>query len=298
MKVGFIGLGKMGKPMASNLMKAGFEVVVHNRSRGVVEELAANGAQAAASPAEVAAKSEIVLTCLPTVESVDQVYLGPDGLVPSARSGQVLVDHSTIGVKDAKKLAGAAKAKGAAFLDAPVSGGVAGAVAGSLTIMVGGDPAAFDKALPVFLAEGQNIKLVGGVGTGTVVKLVNQLMLLVNMVGVVEGMVLGVKAGVDPQVLYDVLSTGFARSGMLDRNTPFFLQRKFDSGTNISLYVKDTALYQELARELDVRLLGGNLAAERIQEAVAEGLIDMDLASLVIPLERLAGVEVVRSPLP
>jgi len=294
MRVGFIGLGKMGKPMAANLMKAGFDVVVHNRSRAVVEELATAGAESATSPAEVVTRSEVVLTCLPTVDSVEQVYLGAQGLVPRARSGQVLVDHSTIGVGDAKRIAAEAAKKGVSFIDAPISGGVAGALAGSLTIMAGGDQAAFDKVLPVFQAEGQNIKRVGDVGAGTVVKLVNQLMLLVNMAGVVEGMVLGVKAGVDPQVMYDVLSTGFARSGMLDRNTPLFLQRKFDSGTNISLYVKDTALYQQLAQELGVRILGGDLAVDRIQEAVAEGLLDMDLASLVLPLERLAGVEVVR----
>ena len=293
MKVGFIGLGKMGKPMVANLLKAGHQVVVHNRSRGVVEELAKAGAEAAVSPAEVVGKSEAVLTCLPTVEAVEAVYLGPEGLIGAARPGQVLVDHSTIGVADARRLAAAAAAGGVSFLDAPISGGVAGAVGGSLTIMVGGDQAAFDRMLPVFQAEGANIRLAGGAGAGTVVKLVNQLMLLVNMAGVVEGMVLGAKAGVDPQVMYDILSTGFARSGMMDRNTPFFLQRKFDAGTNISLYVKDTALYQQLAQELGVRILGGDLAAERIQEAVAQGLADSDLASLVLPLERLVGVEVV-----
>ena len=293
MKVGFIGLGRMGKPMALNLMKAGFEVVAHNRSRAVVEELCASGAEAASSPAEVAAKSDVVLTCLPTVEAVEQVYLGADGLVPAAKSGQVLVDHGTIAVSMARRLAEAASAGGASFLDAPISGGVAGAQAASLSIMVGGDQAAFDRVLPVFQAEGTNIRRVGDVGAGTVVKLINQLMLLVNMAGVVEGIVLGAKAGVDPQIIYDLLSTSFARSGMLDRNFPFFMQRKFDSGTNISLYVKDTALYQQLARDLGVRILAGDLAAERIQEAVAQGLTDSDLASLVLPLERLAGVEVV-----
>ncbi len=292
MNVGFIGLGRMGKPRAGNLLKAGHQVTVYNRSRGAVDELVAVGARAAGSPAEVAQQSEIVLTCLPTVEAVEQVYLDDGGLVQAGRSGQVLVDHGTIGVKDARRIAEAAAARGVSFLDAPISGGVAGAVGGTLTIMAGGEQAAFDKALPVFQAEGSNIKLCGPVGTGTVVKLVNQLMLLVNMAGVVEGMTLGVKAGVDPQVIYDLLSTSFARSGMLERNFPFFMQRKFDSGTNISLYIKDTALYQQLAQDLGVAIGAGDLAADRIKEAVSAGLTDWDLASLVIPRERQAGVEV------
>jgi 3-hydroxyisobutyrate dehydrogenase-like beta-hydroxyacid dehydrogenase len=208
--------------------------------------------------------------------------------------GTMLSDHSTIAVSMARKIAEAAQARGVSFLDAPVSGGVPGAQAATLTIMVGGDPEAFERARPVFEAEGKNIRHIGASGAGTVVKLVNQLMLLANMGGVVEGMVLGVKAGIDPQVLFEVLSTGFAGSAMLTRSAPLFQQRKFDSGSNISLYIKDIGLFRQLAKDLGVRILVGDQAASLIEEAARMGYGDSDLAALVLPQEHFANVQVVR----
>ena len=296
MKVGFIGLGKMGRPMSMNLLKSGFELTVHNRSRGVVQELAGMGAHPANSPLEVAWQSDVVLTCLPTPESVEEVYLGPTGLLSAARPGQVLVDHSTVGLDTSKRLGEVAAAKGAGFLDAPVSGGPLGAQNGTLTIMVGGDPEVFQKALPVFEAMGKSIHHVGPAGSGTIVKLVNQLLVCINMAGVVEGVILGTKAGVDPQVILDVLGTSFGGSAMLTRAIPLFLQRSFEPGTPINLILKDQKLIHDLAGELGVRLLMGSQARSIFDEARALGLGEKDMAALVIPQERIAQKEVARGP--
>jgi len=292
MNVGFIGLGKMGKPMARHLLRAGHRVTVHNRSRAAVEELAREGAVPAFSPAEVSAASDIVLTCLTNTQSVEDVYFGPQGLIPAARPGQILVDHSTVGPATSRACAEGARAKGADFLDAPVSGGPAGAEAGTLTIMVGGEPATFERALPVFQAYGKNIRLVGPTGIGSVIKLANQLLVAINMAGVVEAMVLGTKAGADPQVMLEVLSTSFGSSAMLTRSVPMILQRNFTPGTSVNLILKDLGLIRELGKQETVRLLMGSLAEEIFGEARAEGYGEDDMAGLVRPLERLAGIQV------
>ncbi|MBI2887513.1 MAG: NAD(P)-dependent oxidoreductase [Chloroflexi bacterium] len=292
MKLGFIGLGKMGRPMAANLLKAGFDLTVHNRSRQVVRDLAALGAHEAHSPQEVAQAAEVILTCLPTPESVEEVYLRQDGLVAVASPGQLLVDHSTVGLSTSRRLAEAAAARGASFLDAPVSGGTAGAQNATLTIMVGGEAEAFQRAMPVFQALGKNIHHIGPSGAGAIVKLVNQLLVCINMAGVVEGMVLGAKAGADPQVVLDVLGSSFGGSAMLSRSVPLFLQRRFDPGTPINLILKDQGIIQQLAEELGVRLLMGGQAQAIFREARALGLGELDMAALVQPLERIAQVEV------
>lgn len=292
MNVGFIGLGKMGRPMTLNLLKSGHRVTVHNRSRAVVEELAAQGATPASSPQEVALVSDLVLTCLPTPASVEEVYLADRGLIGAARSGQTLVDHSTVGLNLSKKLAEAATAKGAGFLDAPVSGGPLGAQNGALTIMVGGEETVFQKALPVFQAMGKNIHHVGPAGSGTIVKLVNQLLVCINMAAVVEGVMLGVKAGADLQTLLDVLGTSFGGSAMLTRAIPLFQQRNFEPGTPVNLILKDQGLIHDLAGELGVRLLMGSQAKVIFEEARALGLGEKDMSALVIPQERIAGREV------
>lgn len=295
MRLGFIGLGKMGRPMTRNLLRAGFDVTIHNRSRGVVDELSREGAHPATSPAEVAAAADLVITCLPTPASVEEVYLGERGLIGAARTGQVLVDCSTVSPALSRRLYQAARERGAGFLDAPVSGGPAGAEAATLTIMVGGDARDLDRAMPVFQALGKNIHHVGPSGSGSVVKLVNQLLVAINMAGVAEAIVFGVKAGADPQALLDVLKTSFGGSAMLTRALPLFMERKFEAGTPINLILKDLGLIHEVGKELDVRLLLGALAEEVFKEGRALGLGDEDMAALVKPVERLAGVEVVRA---
>ncbi len=292
MNVGFVGLGRMGKRMSRNLLAAGFTLTVHNRSRAAVDELTEAGARPASTPAEVARASDIVLTCLTNTPSVDDVYFGPNGLIGATRSGQILVDHSTVSPTTSRQCADAAREKGADFLDAPVSGGPAGAEAASLTIMVGGDQATFDRARPVFEAMGKNIRLVGPLGAGSTIKLANQLLVATNTAGLVEAMVLGVKAGADPRVMLDVLRTSFGGSAMLARNVPMMLERNFTAGTGINVLLKDLGLIDGLTAELGVRAIMTGNAIQVFREARALGFGDDDIAGLVQVLEREAGVEV------
>ena len=292
MNVGFIGLGKMGRRMGHHLLAAGFPLTVHNRSRAAVDELVAAGARPAATPAEVSRASDVVLTCLTNTPSVEDVYFGPNGLIGAARPGQILVDHSTVSPTTSHQCAAAARGRGADFLDAPVSGGPAGAEAGTLTIMVGGEQATFERARPVFEAMGKNIRLVGPTGVGSTIKLANQLMAAINSAGVAEAMVLGVKAGADPRVMLDVLRTSFGGSAMLTRNVPMMLERNFGAGTGINVLLKDLGLIDSLSGETGVRTPLGSAATQCFREARALGLGENDIAGLVQVLEREAGVEV------
>ncbi|MDP9472716.1 MAG: NAD(P)-dependent oxidoreductase [Chloroflexota bacterium] len=295
-RVGFIGLGKMGRPMALNLLRVGFPLLVHNRSRGVVQELVARGAVAAGSSEEISAGSAIVLTCLPDSAAVEEVYLSAEGLVESSRAGQIFVDTSTVGLGTSRTVAAALASRGARFLDAPVSGGVDGAEAATLTIMVGGDPETFERARPVLMAMGQRLHHVGPTGSGTVVKLANQLLVGINVAGVAEAMVLGVKAGADPGAMLDVLSTSYGGSRMLERVVPLMLERRFDGRTPIDLIRKDLGLIADLAAELGVPIAEGEAARRVFDAASAANLGTHDMAAVVLPLEGKVGVEVVTPP--
>jgi len=291
-RVGLIGLGKMGQPMVRNLLKAGFQVVVHSRSRGPVDALAAEGAVAVASPAEVAAAVDLILTSLPDPAAVEEVYLGADGLEGAARQGQIYADTSTVAPATSRAVAAALAERGAAFLDAPVSGGVAGAVAGTLTVMVGGDAEAFERARPVLEVIGERLHHVGPTGAGTVIKLANQLLVGINMAGVAEAMVLGVKAGADPAKMLEVLSTSFGGSRMLDRGVPLIIGRNFGGGTPVDLIRKDLGLIADLARELGVSLAEGE-TARRVFDAASEADYGgNDMTAVILPMERIAGIEV------
>jgi 3-hydroxyisobutyrate dehydrogenase-like beta-hydroxyacid dehydrogenase len=288
MKVGFIGLGRMGLPMSRRLLDAGFHLTVHNRSRPKVGEIVDAGAVGASSVVEVADSSEIVLTCLPDVPTVEEVFLGRDGIVSAARPGQVLVDHSTVGPSTSRTIAEAAEAKGASFLDAPISGGVERAADGTLTIMVGGALDAFEAALPVFQAYGQNVRRVGGVGSGSVFKLINQLLVSVHSLAAAEAMLLGGRAGVDLDALQDVLATSWGASFMLSRNGPVIAKRDFDdTRAPIRLFVKDLGLAQEYARALDASSPLGERTLQVVERAISDGLGELDVSSLVLPLEDL-----------
>ena len=293
MRVGFIGLGRMGKPMSYNLLKAGFTLTVHNKSRAKVGELARAGAIGASSPAEVAQRSDIVLACLPTVATTEEVFLGNEGVMAACRPGQILVDHSTIGPGTARKIAAAAQERGAHFLDAPISGGIEKAEDATLTIMVGGDPDAYQQAEPVFHAMGQNVCRVGDVGVGCVVKLVNQLLTSVHAAVAAEAMVMGAKAGADPQVMYDILVTSWGYSRMLERSVPRFLKRDFSPKAPLRLMRKDLEIIWELTQELSLPLRLVQAVREIFGEAHSLGLEESDVASLVLPLEKVAGVQVV-----
>jgi 3-hydroxyisobutyrate dehydrogenase len=290
--VGVIGLGKMGTPMTRSLIQAGFTVVVHNRSRQAVDKLQSEGAEAADGPDGVAQRAEVIVTSLPDPPAVEAVYLGENGLVANARASQVYVDTSTVDPDLSRRLAGELEAKGAAFLDAPVSGGVAGAEAGTLTIMVGGDGEAFERVRPVLEALGERIHHVGPSGSGTVIKLANQLLVGINVAGVAEAMVLGVKAGADPAAMFEVLSSSFGGSRMLDRGVPLILDRNFGGGTPVDLIRKDLGLITALARELGVPLSSGENAQAIFNTAHDADLGTEDMVAVVRPMEQRAGVEV------
>ena len=292
MEVGFIGIGKMGRPMSERLLAAGFSVHVHNRSPGAVDDLVAKGAKAARSAREIAGRAEIVLSALPTQESVDEVY---SELAAAARKGQVYADCSTVSLALSRKCADELRKKGADFLDAPVSGGPGGAQAGTLTVMVGGEQAAFERALPVFRAFGKNIRLCGPTGAGQAVKLVNQLLVGVHTAAIAEAAVFGARLGADPQIVLEVLGTSFGGSTMMTRNMPRFISRDFKPATPVKLLLKDLGLIHDEAKGANVPLLLGSLAEQRFLEAVGRGYGDEDMAALVRLWEEAAGTTVGRS---
>lgn len=292
MKVGFVGLGRMGRPMTENLLKNGFEVTVHNRSRGVVDELVKQGAKAGGLPRGVVEAADVVMTALPTVETVEEVYLGEDGLIPNARQGQVLIDCSTVGPETTRKCYEAARAKGVGFLDGPMSGGPAGATGGTLTYMIGGDADVLERAKPVFEATGKNIHHVGQSGAGTVVKLVNQLLVAIHTSAASEALAFAVKAGASPVAVQEVIGSSFGGSAMLNRNTPLIVKRDFEGKTSINLILKDLGLIGGVGRDIGARMLMTSLAQEIFKEARALGNGDNDMCSTVLTLEQIMGIEV------
>ena len=288
-QVAFIGLGKMGTPMVGRLLQAGHQVHVYSRSRAPVDAAAKLGAQPAASAAEAAARAEVILTALPTQAVVEQVYAG---LAAAARAGQVYCDHSTVSLATNRGCAGALASRGARFVDAPVSGGPGGAQAGTLTVMAGGEQAAFDQALPVFQAFGKNIRRCGGVGAGQAVKLVNQLLVGVHTAAIAEAAVLGARLGADPQTVLELIGTSFGGSTMMTRNLPRFISRDFSGATPVRLILKDLGIIHDEAKAAHVPLLLGALAEQRFSEAVGRGLAEEDMAALVKLWEEPAGVTV------
>lgn len=289
MDVGFVGLGMMGRPMVERLLEAGHTVHVHNRSRGPAETLATRGAIAADSTARVAELSDIVLTALPTPEAVDEVYAE---LLRAARSGQVYADHSTVRPEQNRRWATALGAKGAGYLDAPVSGGPSGAAGGTLTIMVGGDQSTLDRVLPILQAYGSTIRLCGPVGAGQVVKLVNQLLVGVHTAAIAEAAVFGAALGADPAVVLELLGKSYGGSTMMVRHMPRFMSRDFSGATPITLILKDLGLIHDEAKAAGVPLLFGGLAEQRFLEARARGLGGEDMAALVKLWEEAAGATV------
>lgn len=292
MEVGFVGLGKMGRPMTQRLLAAGHTVHVFNRSRPAIDALAAEGATPTSSAADVAKKADVIMTALPTPESVDTVYAE---MTQAARQGQIYIDHSTVSPGLNRKCAEQLKARGADFLDAPVSGGPAGAQGGTLTVMVGGEQAVFDRALPVLQAFGKNIRLCGGLGAGQVVKLVNQLLVGIHTSAIAEAAAFGVRFGADPQILLEVIGTSFGGSTMMTRNLPRFISRDFSPATPVGLILKDLGLIHDEARAGGVPFLLGGLAEQRFSEANARGMTDEDMAALVKLWEEPAGVQVAKS---
>ena len=290
-RVGFIGLGIMGRPMASNLLKAGFCVVAHTRTRSKVDALVALGAEAGSSPCDVATRSDIVITMVPDTPDVRHVMLGADGVIEGAHDGLVAIDMSTISPTATQEIAAVLASQGVHMLDAPVSGGEAGAVAGTLSIMVGGDEAVFTQCQPVFAAMGKRITYIGPHGHGQIAKLCCQVVGMLTLEAVAEGVGLASKAGVDVRRVIDALSGGAADSWMLRNQAPRMLARDFAPGFFIHLQQKDLRLVMELAGKLSAPLPGTALVHQLFSAVEATGGGALGTQALVLALERLAGVD-------
>jgi 2-hydroxy-3-oxopropionate reductase len=275
--------------MARNLLKAGYSLVVHNRSRGPVDEIVKAGASAAASPREVAGQCDVLITMLPNSPDVEQVALGRDGIIEGARSGLIFADMSTISPIVSQKIGKALEAKGVAMLDAPVSGGEKGAIDGALSIMVGGDKAVFERVLPVFQAMGKTITLLGPLGFGGFTKLANQIIVAVNLTALAEALTLGKKAGLDRELLLTALAGGLAGSRCLDQKKPNYVANTYNPGFKIDLHYKDLGLIMESARALGVPLPATAVVQELFNALRVKGRGGLDHSGVITLLEDLAG---------
>jgi len=289
--IGFVGLGIMGKPMARNLIKAGYPLVVHNRSRGVLEELSKEGAQTATNPQEVAARSEVVITMLPDSPDVELVYAGEQGIFAGAKEGRLLIDMSSISPIVARKLAQQAEKQGCDMLDAPVSGGEAGAIAGALSIMIGGKALAVERAMPIFQVLGKNIVHVGDAGAGQVTKAANQMVVGTTIAIVSEALVLAAKAGVDPAKVRQALLGGFAQSKILEAHGQKMLERNFKPGFRIRLHEKDMKIALGTGAEYGVPLMVTSEVAQMMTAMRSMGNGDLDHSALVTFIEQLSSAK-------
>src|SRR5512141_1415806 len=274
--IGYIGLGLMGKSIARNIHKAGFEIVVHNRSRAAVEELAGEGAKAASSPAEVAAQVDVIFTNLPDTPDVEQVVLGKDGILEGAHPGLIWVDNSTIKPAAARSISQKLAEKGVLSLDAPVSGGDIGARNGTLAIMVGGPKEALDKVLPVFQAMGKTITHVGEAGAGQVAKAANQIMVAAQMVAMGELLVFSQKAGVDPVKVVEAIKGGAAQCWTLDVKPPRLFAGNRQPGFKARMQAKDLNIVMESAREYGIPLPTTAIHTQLYNAMIEQGWGDLD----------------------
>jgi 3-hydroxyisobutyrate dehydrogenase len=288
--VGFIGLGNMGNPMAVNVVKAGFPMTVFDRNSKTMENLVASGARAAASARQVVERAEVVLTSLPGSPEVEEVYLTAGGLVDSAKPGNVLVDLSSVLPSTPRKIEPRAQARGFHYLESPVSGGVTGARAATLAIMAGGDGAVLERVRPILRAIGPSIYHVGAAGAGNTVKAINNMMASVNALAMMEGMVLGVKAGLDLTTLYEVLKASSGNSNALAKAPRNLIPRNFEPGFKVQLMNKDLETFNTIAKELHVPVSFANVAQRYQQAALAAGLGEQDTTVIYTLIERLAAL--------
>jgi len=287
-RIGFIGLGIMGRPMAKHLVAAGYEMTAWNRTQSKTAEVAQAGATVGASPKDVASRSDIVIIMVADTPDVRDVVQGPNGVLEGVRRGAVVVDMSTISPVATREIAAALEARGAEMLDAPVSGGERGAIDAALSIMVGGKPEVFERVLPVFQKMGKNIVHIGGHGAGQVTKACNQLVLSLTILGVAEALTLARKAGVDPAKVRAALLGGFAQSRVLELHGQRMLDQNYEPGFRTRLYHKDMGIVTETGRALGVPLLGASLAAQLYQVAMSHGLGELDYSVLAKVVGELA----------
>ncbi len=289
LKIGYIGLGIMGKPMARNIMKAGYEVVVHNRSRQSVQELVDEGAIAAHSPAEVASQVDVVFTNLPDSPDVELVALGNEGILEGAHKGLIYVDNSTIKPATARAVGERLAEKGVAMLDAPVSGGDIGAIEGTLTVMVGGPADALELVLPVLEAMSKTITHVGGLGDGQIAKAANQIMVAAQMVAMGELLVLAQKAGADPQRVIQAIRGGAAGCWTLDNKPQRLFAGNRAPGFKAYMQAKDLGIVMDTAREYGIPLPSAAVHTQLFNAMLEMGMRELDNSAVLGVIEKLAG---------
>ena len=288
LKVGYIGLGLMGRSIARNILKAGFPLVVHNRSQAAVDELVAEGAQRAGSPADVAAQVDVVFTNLPNSPDVEKVVLGEKGIIEGAHQGLIFVDNSSIKPATARMIAKRLESKGTLALDAPVSGGDIGAKNGTLTIMVGGPAEAVEKVRPIFEAMGKTITHVGDSGAGQVAKAANQIMVAAQMAAMGELLIFARKAGVSPQKVVEAIKAGAAQCWTLDVKPPRLFAGNRNPGFKAYMQLKDMRIVMETAREYDIPLPSATENTKLFQQMIDMGLGELDNSAVVAVIEHLA----------
>jgi len=294
MKIGFIGVGIMGKPMSKNLLKAGYDLVVMDHNQAPVEELVAAGAASAESPKAVAEQTEIIITMLPNSPHVKEVVLGKNGIIEGAKSGTVVIDMSSIAPLASKEVYGELEKIGVDLLDAPVSGGEPKAIDGTLSVMVGGKKEVFDTHYDLMMTMAGSVVYTGSIGAGNTTKLANQIIVALNIAAMSEALVLASKAGVEPELVYEAIRGGLAGSTVLEAKAPLVMDRKFDPGFRIELHIKDLANVLETAHEIGVPLPLTAGVMEIMQALKVDGKQGDDHGGLIQYYEKAAQVEVKR----
>ena len=292
LRVGYVGLGLMGKSIARNILKAGFALVVHNRSRGAVNELEAEGAKAAGSPREVAEQVDVIFTNLPDTPDVEKVVLGENGIIEGAHDGLIYIDNSTIKPASARRIAEKLAERKVFALDAPVSGGDIGARNGTLTIMVGGDASALEKVMPVLMAMGKTVTHVGAAGAGQVAKAANQIMVAAQMVAMGELLVFSKKAGVDPRKVVEATKGGAAQCWTLDVKPPRLFDGNRNPGFKAHMQLKDLKIILDTAQEYGIPISGAVENAKLFQEMIDMGMGELDNSAVVGVIEEKAGISI------
>jgi 2-hydroxy-3-oxopropionate reductase len=291
-KIGFIGLGIMGKPMARNLLKAGFDIIVYDINNSAVQDLVKAGAIEGKSSGDVASQSEVIITMLPNSPEVKEVVLGENGIIRGVRPGSVFIDMSSIAPLSSKEISEKLIQKGVVMLDAPVSGGEPKAIEGTLAIMVGGPEETFNKIKGILEVMGASVKLVGAVGSGNITKLANQIIVALNIAAIGEAMVLATKAGVDPELVYQAIRGGLAGSNALDAKMPLILNGNFKPGFRIELHIKDLMNAMATAEELGTPSLLTGQVLEIMKALKADGKAKDDHGGMIQYYEKLANVKV------
>ena len=294
-KIGFIGLGIMGRPMAKNLLKAGYSLLVYDIVGEAVEDVVTEGAQGASSSKEVAENTTKIITMLPDSADSEAVILGPQGVLEGARPGSHVIDMSSIAPLVSQKIAAECAKKGVEMLDAPVSGGEPGAINGTLAIMVGGKQSVFDENYDLMKVMGANVVLTGDIGAGGVTKLANQVIVAANIEALSEALVLSQKAGVDPARVFEAIRGGLAGSAVMEAKGPMMLDRNFRAGFRVRLHQKDLRNVLQTAQELNVPLPVTALVQQMLGTLVNHGDADADHSAILHILEQMADVEVHRS---